>query len=168
MPQEKISLLSHYLHSTFSPFSAQYTMRFALLSLLPLVLALPATILERAPKPVYWLLAGDSTTAPAGGWGDAFLSTTVASGSSGHNYAKSGASTASFRAGSYWKKVIDDVIKYKNQYLVYVTIQVSTHHPMQDASSLAPRSSATTIKKPHPAYHSLNTPPTSENSPTKS
>tara|TARA_R110002003_G_scaffold251_4_gene17794 strand:- start:2650 stop:2970 length:321 start_codon:yes stop_codon:yes gene_type:complete len=100
-------------------------MRFPLLALLPLVCAAPAALLERAAKPVYWLLAGDSTTAPAGGWGDAFLSTTVAAGSSDYNWAKSGATTKSFRDGGYWTSVINDVKKYKSSYSVYVTIQVS-------------------------------------------
>jgi hypothetical protein len=99
-------------------------MRFSLIALLPVVLAAPTTLLDRATKPVYWLLAGDSTTAPGGGWGDAFLSTTVASGSSGHNWAKGGATTKSFRDGGYWKSVIDDIKKYKSSYRVYVTIQV--------------------------------------------
>jgi lysophospholipase L1-like esterase len=97
-------------------------MRFSILALLPVALAAPAC--PAALKPVYWLLAGDSTTAPDGGWGDAFLSTTVASKSSGHNWAKSGATTKSFRDGGYWNSVIKDVGTYKNDYRVYVTIQV--------------------------------------------
>ena len=102
-------------------------MRFAIFSLLPAALALPGSTLYHATKPVYWLLAGDSTTAPAGGWGDAFLATTVAKGSSGHNYGHSGATTKSFRAGGDWNKVISDVGTYKKDYRVYVTIQASIH-----------------------------------------
>ena len=143
-------------------------MRFSLLTLLPLALAAPATILERAAKPVYWLLAGDSTTAPDGGWGDAFLSTTVASGSSGHNWAKSGATTKSFRDGGYWKKVIDDVKKYKTDYRVYVTIQVNSTLTTCLTLTLTPSSSATTTKSPPPASLSPNTPPTLAPWPTKS
>lgn len=100
-------------------------MRVSLLSLLPLAAAAPGRFFHQAVKPVYWLLAGDSTTAPDGGWGDAFLATTVAKGSSGHNYGHSGASTKSFRDGGDWKKVITDVGTYKKDYRVYVTIQVS-------------------------------------------
>lgn len=100
------------------------TMRLALLSLLPAALALPAALQSRADDPVYWLLAGDSTTAKNGGWGDAFLSTTVAEGSSGVNYGHSGASTKSFRAGGDWGKVIDEIGTHKDDYRVYVTIQV--------------------------------------------
>jgi hypothetical protein len=105
-------------------------MRFSLLALLPIVLAAPATLHKRAPKPVYWLLAGDSTTAPGGGWGDAFLSTTVTAGSTGHNWAKSGATTKSFRDGGYWKSVLDGIKQYKDAYRVYVTIQVNLPAPM--------------------------------------
>jgi len=99
-------------------------MHFAFLAFLPLALAAPATILESAVLPVYWFLAGDSTTAPGGGWGDAFLSTTVAAGSSGQNWGKSGRTTASFRDGGYWQSVIDGVKEYKGDHRVYVTIQV--------------------------------------------
>ncbi|KAH8727741.1 SGNH hydrolase-type esterase domain-containing protein [Phaeosphaeriaceae sp. PMI808] len=108
-------------------------MRFSPLIFVSAVLAAPAPLLERAPTPVYWLLAGDSTTAPGGGWGDAFLSTTVAKGSSGHNWAKGGASTKSFRDGGYWKSVIDDIKKYKSNYKVYTTIQFG--HNDQKANS---------------------------------
>jgi hypothetical protein len=104
-------------------------MRVSLLSLLPLAAAAPGRLFQQAVKPVYWLLAGDSTTAPDGGWGDAFLATTVAKGSSGHNYGHSGASTKSFRDGGDWKKVITDVGTYKKDYRVYVTIQVSLAFP---------------------------------------
>ena len=99
-------------------------MRFTLLSFLPTTLALSAALRTRVDEPVYWLLAGDSTTATNGGWGDAFLATTVAEGSSGKNYGHSGATTKSFRAGGDWDKVIDEVGTHKEDYRVYVTIQV--------------------------------------------
>lgn len=86
--------------------------------------AIATPLLESTSKPIYWLLAGDSTTAPDGGWGDGFLSTTVVSGSTGHNYGLSGATTASFRAGGNWDKVIADIGMYKSIYDVYTTIQV--------------------------------------------
>lgn len=108
-------------------------MRVSLLSLLPIALAAPTALVERATKPVYWLLAGDSTTATRGGWGDAFLSTTVASGSSGYNYGHSGASTKSFRDGGDWAEVIKDTKTYKDDYRVYVTIQFG--HNDQKATS---------------------------------
>ena len=99
-------------------------MRVTPFSLLPLALAAPAVISRQAEKPVYWLLAGDSTTATNGGWGDEFLSKTVAAGSSGHNYGHSGATTRSFRAGGDWASVAKDIGTYKEDYNVYVTIQV--------------------------------------------
>lgn len=99
-------------------------MRVTLLSLLPVVLAAPATHLLPAKKPVYWVLAGDSTTATRGGWGDSFLSTTVAEPSSGKNFGDSGATTKSFRNEGFWGKVINDVAAHKNESRVYVTIQV--------------------------------------------
>ena len=104
-------------------------MRFPLLPLFPLTLALPTLSHPRADSPVYWLLAGDSTTATGGGWGDAFLSTTVAAGSSGVNYGHSGATTASFRAGGDWAQVLDEVASHKDAYRVYITIQVSDQLP---------------------------------------
>ncbi|KAL5117033.1 hypothetical protein ACEQ8H_005120 [Pleosporales sp. CAS-2024a] len=85
------------------------------------------------PAAVYWLLAGDSTTAPAGGWGDAFLSTTVAPASSGHNWAKSGATTKSFREDGNWNRVLEGIAQYKQDYQVYVTIQFG--HNDQKSSS---------------------------------
>jgi hypothetical protein len=99
-------------------------MRFFLTSFLPLALTAPSSQHSASTKPIYWLLAGDSTTATSGGWGDAFLSTTVAQPSSGTNYGHSGATTASFRAGGDWAKVIKDISTYKQKYKVYVTIQV--------------------------------------------
>ncbi|KAF2867485.1 SGNH hydrolase-type esterase domain-containing protein [Massariosphaeria phaeospora] len=105
--------------------------------LLPLTVASPLTTSPhiRRAKPVYWLLAGDSTTAPDGGWGDGFLATTVAPGSSGHNYGHSGATTASFRAGGDWGNVIKDVTTYKDKYDVYVTIQFG-HNDQKPASGV--------------------------------
>lgn len=99
-------------------------MRFSILAFLPVALAVPTASVERAEKPVYWLLAGDSTTAPGGGWGDAFLSTTVAPGSSGRNWAKGGATTKSFRDGGYWGSVLKGIAQFKADNRVYVTIQV--------------------------------------------
>ncbi|KAJ4362833.1 hypothetical protein N0V95_001207 [Ascochyta clinopodiicola] len=98
-------------------------MRLTFLSFLPAALALPAILQSRADEPVYWLLAGDSTTATNGGWGDAFLATTVAEGSSGVNYGHSGSTTKSFRAGGDWNKVINEIGSNKDDHRVYVTLQ---------------------------------------------
>ncbi|KAH7378336.1 esterase [Pyrenochaeta sp. MPI-SDFR-AT-0127] len=110
-------------------------MRFTLLALLPLAFSFPFGRPKRDATPVYWLLAGDSTTAPRGGWGDAFLATTVANGSSGHNYGHSGATTKSFRDGGDWAKVIADIATYKKDYRVYVTIQFG-HNDQKNTSGV--------------------------------
>ncbi|XP_014556555.1 carbohydrate esterase family 12 protein [Bipolaris victoriae FI3] len=113
-------------------------MRFILISLLPLSLAAPSSLVrDAAIKPIYWLLAGDSTTATSGGWGDAFLSKTVAPGSSGKNYGHSGATTASFRAGGDWGRVINDISTHKQNYKVYVTIQFG-HNDQKETSGVSP------------------------------
>ncbi|PSN64743.1 SGNH hydrolase [Corynespora cassiicola Philippines] len=112
-------------------------MRFALVPFFSLALASP--ILSKSAetfKPIYWLLAGDSTTAPNGGWGDAFLSTTVVPGSSGHNYGHGGASTASFRAGGDWANIISDIRSNKDEYDVFVTIQFG-HNDQKNTSGVS-------------------------------
>jgi lysophospholipase L1-like esterase len=112
--------------------------------LLPVAFASPLS--PRADKGVYWLLAGDSTTAPKGGWGDGYLATTVASGSSGHNYGHSGATTASFRAGGDWGKVTKDIGTYKSTYDVYVTIQFG-HNDQKTNSGVTIDMFKTNLKK---------------------
>ncbi|CAE6998655.1 hypothetical protein PTNB73_03987 [Pyrenophora teres f. teres] len=110
-------------------------MRISLLLFTPFAfaLAVPSALQSRKTKPIYWLLAGDSTTATTGGWGYAFLSTTLANGASGHNYGHSGATTRSFRAGGDWANVTRDIGTYKQDYNVYVTIQFG--HNDQKATS---------------------------------
>ncbi|KAJ4321170.1 hypothetical protein N0V94_003010 [Neodidymelliopsis sp. IMI 364377] len=110
-------------------------MRLTLFPFLSAALALPATLYSRADEPVYWLLAGDSTTAPNGGWGDAFLSTTVAANSSGTNYGHSGATTASFRAGGDWASVLSQIASHKSTHRVYVTIQFG-HNDQKSTSGV--------------------------------
>lgn len=131
--------------------------------------AFASPLSERAAKPVYWLLAGDSTTAPNGGWGDAFIDTTLANGASGHNYGHSGATTASFRAGGDWTKVIKDVGTYKSSYDVYTTIQVSSFgiYLNHIYKGLTRSSSVTTTRKKHLVLLSISTEPIFSNSPRK-
>lgn len=83
--------------------------------------------LPRADLPAAFFLAGDSTTAPSGGWGDGFLTTTLANGAWGTNFAKSGATTVSFRNGGYWDSTIEAVknVTANGDYTAWVTIQVS-------------------------------------------
>lgn len=83
--------------------------------------ALPA---RRADdKPAYFVLAGDSTTAVGGGWGDGFLETTLLSPATGKNLGHSGATTVSFRAGGDWSTVLSEIKSHKDTHTVYVTIQ---------------------------------------------
>jgi hypothetical protein len=77
-----------------------------------------------ANKPVAFVLAGDSTTATKGGWGDGFISY-LQKPNVGTNHGKNGRTTVSFKSGGFWNNVIADVKKYSGQYQVYVTIQVS-------------------------------------------
>ncbi|KAH6643720.1 SGNH hydrolase-type esterase domain-containing protein [Boeremia exigua] len=101
-------------------------MRFTLLGFVSAALALPAALQSRAEESIYWLEDG----------GDAFLATTVAEGSSGHNYGHSGATTKSFRAGGDWGWVIDDVGAHKDDYKVYVTIQFG-HNDQKPANGVS-------------------------------
>ncbi|KAH4059329.1 hypothetical protein HBI25_106290 [Parastagonospora nodorum] len=119
-------------------------MRFPILAILPVALAVPTALVERAEKPVYWLLAGDSTTAAGGGWGDAFLSTTVAPGSSGRNWAKGGATTKSFRDGGYWASVLKGIAQFKADNRVYVTIQFG-HNDQKENSGVSITQYATNL-----------------------
>ena len=91
------------------------------------LLASAANALPSRPqsKPAYFVLAGDSTTAPDGGWGDGFLSTAVRSPAGGINLGHSGATTVSFRNGGDWAAVIDQVKTHAKSHKVFVTIQVS-------------------------------------------
>lgn len=97
------------------------------------LLAIGATAAPPRPhgKPAYFILAGDSTTAPDGGWGDGFLSTAVRSPAGGINLGHSGATTVSFRNGGDWAHVLEEVKNHTRSHNVFVTIQVSlaAHSP---------------------------------------
>jgi hypothetical protein len=122
-------------------------------------------------KPAYFVLAGDSTTAPGGGWGDGFLSTAVREPAGGINLGHSGATTVSFRNGGDWTTVIEEVRNHTASHEVFVTIQVShTLHPNSSMISCQcymcterksnPPSLATTTKNPKRTSPSLPSPPT--------
>jgi len=85
-------------------------------------------------KPAYFVLAGDSTTAPDGGWGDGFLSTAVREPASGINLGHSGATTASFRDGGDWAAVIEQAKNHTNSHKVFVTIQVSSANTVSSSN----------------------------------
>jgi hypothetical protein len=90
------------------------------------LLATSATALPSHPKikPAYFVLAGDSTTAPNGGWGDGFLNTTLRAPASGINLGHSGATTVSFREGGDWAAVLEQVKTHTKTHDVFVTVQV--------------------------------------------
>ncbi|KAL4973552.1 SGNH hydrolase-type esterase domain-containing protein [Aspergillus desertorum] len=95
--------------------------------------AIPSST-RRALPPAFFL-AGDSTTAPNGGWGDAFVSS-LSGGSTGTNFGDSGATTSSFRNEGFWADVLDAVEAARGSYTPYVTIQFG-HNDQKTASGLA-------------------------------
>lgn len=91
-----------------------------------LIIALPHL---KHPKPAAFFLAGDSTTAiinvnkTGGGWGDGFIAT-LRNDAIGFNYGHNGATTASFKAGGDWARVLAGVAGNKTRFTPFVTIQV--------------------------------------------
>ncbi|KAH7035787.1 acetylesterase [Microdochium trichocladiopsis] len=84
------------------------------------ILSLLSASGSSAKTPAFFL-AGDSTTAVDGGWGDGFLANLIAP-SWGVNVAKSGATTASFEAGGFWDKITTLVADNADEFDCYVTI----------------------------------------------
>ncbi|KAI0392405.1 carbohydrate esterase family 12 protein [Xylariaceae sp. FL0594] len=72
-------------------------------------------------KPPAFFLAGDSTTAPDGGWGNGVLGPLVDP-AWGVNVGQSGATTASYVAAGKWANVTAYVREYAKTYDCYVTI----------------------------------------------
>ncbi|EME87763.1 carbohydrate esterase family 12 protein [Pseudocercospora fijiensis CIRAD86] len=105
-----------------------------LISLLHAIHASPLRI--RQEKPPFFLLAGDSTTAVGGGWGDGFLNTTLKAPASGLNYGHSGATTVSFRAGGDWAKVLGQIESHREEFEVFVTIQFG-HNDQKPAANIS-------------------------------
>ncbi|KAB2576366.1 putative gdsl-like lipase acylhydrolase protein [Lasiodiplodia theobromae] len=102
--------------------------------------------LPRADLPAAFFLAGDSTTAPSGGWGDGFLTTTLANGAWGTNFAKSGATTVSFRNGGYWDSTIEAVknVTANGDYTAWVTIQFG-HNDQKASANITTEEFATNL-----------------------
>jgi len=94
-----------------------------------------ATGLPIVAKPVAFVLAGDSTTAKGGGWGNGFI-TFVEKPNIGTNYGHNGATTVSFKKGGDWGKVISDVKRHSGQYQVYVTIQFG-HNDQKEKAGIS-------------------------------
>ncbi|KAK4237188.1 SGNH hydrolase-type esterase domain-containing protein [Achaetomium macrosporum] len=108
-------------------------MKFPLLALLAAPsLAMAAPVVDSEANPPAFFLAGDSTTAVNGGWGDGFVAI-LRNGAIGQNKGHSGATTASFVAGGDWETVLDLVKNNKAKYNCFVTIQFG--HNDQKATS---------------------------------
>ncbi|KAH8885951.1 SGNH hydrolase [Thozetella sp. PMI_491] len=82
-----------------------------------------------------FFLAGDSTTAINGGWGNGLLAT-LTSPAIGLNIGKSGATTKSFQAGGYWKNVTSHISQYASTNDVYVTISFG-HNDQKESSGVS-------------------------------
>ena len=89
-------------------------------------------------KPVYFVLAGDSTTAVNGGWGDGFLENTLLAPAAGINLGHSGATTVSFRAGGDWANVLDEIESHTATHEVFVTIQFGHNDQKADKNISIP------------------------------
>ncbi|PGH15177.1 hypothetical protein AJ79_02542 [Helicocarpus griseus UAMH5409] len=85
-------------------------------------------------KPPAFILTGDSTTAPDGGWGDGFLSTVLKNGATGVNLGDSGATTVSFIADGYWNDALTAIADAKGSHDPYVTIQFGHNDQKQDST----------------------------------
>lgn len=70
----------------------------------------------------YFILSGDSTTAPDGGWGDGFLRLTQ-NGASGVNLGSGGATTVSIRTRGFWEEAMNTIAEVKDTHEPIVTIQ---------------------------------------------
>ncbi|KAI0403781.1 carbohydrate esterase family 12 protein [Xylaria palmicola] len=85
-------------------------------------------------KPPAFFLAGDSTTAVDGGWGNGFLAPLIAP-AWGENHGKSGATTKSFIAEGRWANVTAKLKANAKKYDCYVTISFG-HNDQKEASNV--------------------------------
>ncbi|KAL2192467.1 SGNH hydrolase-type esterase domain-containing protein [Corynascus similis CBS 632.67] len=106
-----------------------------LTSLSSAFVAVAAAPFTRQAKPAAFFLAGDSTTAVNGGWGDGFVAL-MQNGAIAENLGHSGATTASFVAGGDWGQVLDLVEQNKDNYDCYVTIQFG-HNDQKSTSGVS-------------------------------
>ncbi|QDS69453.1 hypothetical protein FKW77_005649 [Venturia effusa] len=89
---------------------------------------------RRQGKPPFFILIGDSTTAPVqawrpnntppggGGWGDGFLGTLNAP-AGGLNLGHNGQDTLSYRVNGFWKEVIGNVTEKSKTHDIFCTVQ---------------------------------------------
>ncbi|PGH12040.1 hypothetical protein AJ80_06859 [Polytolypa hystricis UAMH7299] len=105
--------------------------------ILPAIVWLGAGSINAQALPPAFFLAGDSTTAPDGGWGDAFVAS-LTNGATGANFGASGRTTSSFRSDGYWDKVLTAVAQSaaSSQHRPYVTIQFG-HNDQKTEAGLA-------------------------------
>ncbi|KAK3902820.1 SGNH hydrolase-type esterase domain-containing protein [Staphylotrichum tortipilum] len=104
----------------------------ALLAASCLAVAVPVGCESKTPPEFF--LAGDSTTAIGGGWGDGFLAV-LRNGATGYNKGHNGATTASFVAGGDWATVLSLVKNSKAKDQRYVTIQFG-HNDQKTTSNV--------------------------------
>ncbi|KAI1809657.1 carbohydrate esterase family 12 protein [Poronia punctata] len=90
-------------------------------SALTLATACSGCGLPAGARPPAFFLAGDSTTAVDGGWGNGLLAPLVRP-AWGVNIGQSGATTASFIGGGNWSNVVTHLKGYAGKYDCYVTI----------------------------------------------
>ncbi|KAL3291857.1 putative acetylesterase [Colletotrichum asianum] len=82
-----------------------------------------ATVLsERATKPPYFILIGDSTVTANAGWGTGFLDYLTGD-AKGENRAKSGTSTSSWQSNGRWKDLLETIEEVKEEYRPIVPMQ---------------------------------------------
>ncbi|KAF4767356.1 hypothetical protein HAV15_009998 [Penicillium sp. str.  len=112
----------------------------ALVSIISYVQAYSSSAFKHLPRPPFFVLAGDSTTATqssnGGGWGDGFLNTTLFNGASGRNFGHNGATTVSFRDGGDWDDVLTTVRQVRDDYHPFVTIQFG-HNDQKPAANIS-------------------------------
>lgn len=110
-------------------------MKSSLLALLAApILAVAAPFVAQQAKPAAFFLAGDSTTAVNGGWGDGFVAL-LRNGAVGQNKGHSGTTTASFVAKGDWDAVLSLVKNHTAKYDCYVTIQFG-HNDQKSTSGV--------------------------------
>ncbi|KAM0808467.1 putative SGNH hydrolase-type esterase domain-containing protein [Seiridium cardinale] len=102
--------------------------------------ALPAVALAFPTKngnskhPAFFL-AGDSTTAIDGGWGNGLLAT-LRNPAWGLNIGQSGATTVSYQQGGNWTNITAHVGAYATKYNTYVTISQFGHNDQKATSNV--------------------------------
>ncbi|KAI1850245.1 hypothetical protein JX266_004103 [Neoarthrinium moseri] len=88
-----------------------------------------------AGKPPAFFLAGDSTTAHDGGWGDGLLATLRGPEAWGVNIGQSGATTVSYVHGGNWTNITAHLREYAATYDSYVTISFG-HNDQKPANNV--------------------------------